>query len=64
MKAIKDRVHGHVRLGDVAAELVAGLRSTERRRWTLGVYCPPEHVDTVGAAARDVLGLRTAGSTG
>ena len=45
-----------------ASELVAGLRSAERRRWTLGVYCPPEHVDAVGDAARDVLGLRTVGS--
>jgi hypothetical protein len=45
-----------------ASELVAGLRSAERRRWTLGVYCPPEHVDAVGDAARDVLGLKTSGS--
>ncbi|AZQ14790.1 HD domain-containing protein [Halorubrum sp. PV6] len=45
-----------------ASELVAGLRSAERRRWTLGVYCPAEHVDAVGEAARDVLGLRTAGA--
>jgi len=45
-----------------ASELVGGLRSAERSRWTLGVYCPPEHVDEVGEAARDVLGLRTAGA--
>ncbi|WP_050032702.1 HD domain-containing protein [Halorubrum halophilum] len=44
-----------------ASELVAGLRSAERRRWTLGVYCPAEHVDAVGEAARDALGLRGAG---
>ncbi|MFC7325605.1 HD domain-containing protein [Halorubrum rutilum] len=43
-----------------ASELVGGLRSAERRRWTLGVYCPAEHVDAVGEAARDVLGLRDA----
>ncbi|WP_128906493.1 HD domain-containing protein [Halorubrum amylolyticum] len=45
-----------------ASELVAGLRSAERRRWTLGVYCPAEHVDAVGEAARDVLGLRGVGA--
>jgi len=45
-----------------ASELVAGLRSAERSRWTLGVYCPAEHVDAVGAAARDVLGLRGVGT--
>ncbi|WP_123624499.1 HD domain-containing protein [Halorubrum sp. CSM-61] len=45
-----------------ASELVAGLRSAERRRWTLGVYCPAEHVDAVGDAARDVLGLRGVGA--
>jgi len=45
-----------------ASELVAGLRSAERRRWTLGVYCPAEHVDAVGNAARDVLGLRGVGA--
>ena len=45
-----------------ASELVAGLRSAERRRWTLGVYCPEAHVDAVGEAARDVLGLRSVGS--
>ncbi|PAU83200.1 phosphohydrolase [Halorubrum salipaludis] len=45
-----------------ASELVAGLRSAERRRWTLGVYCPAEHVDAVGEAARDVLGLRGIGA--
>jgi len=44
-----------------ASELVSGLRSAERRRWTLGVYCPAEHVDAVGEAARDVLGLRGVG---
>ncbi len=44
-----------------ASELVAGLRATERRRWTLGVYCPVDHVDAVQDAATDVLGLRTAG---
>ncbi|WP_459882880.1 HD domain-containing protein [Halorubrum gandharaense] len=43
-----------------ASELVAGLRAAERRRWQLGVYCPAEHVDSVGEAARDVLGVRTA----
>ncbi len=48
------------RLAD-ASELVDGLRSAERRRWTLGVYCPEPHVDAVSEAARDVLGLRTAG---
>ena len=50
------------RLAD-ASELVSGLRSAERRRWTLGVYCPEPHVDAVGAAARDVLGLRAAEAT-
>ena len=45
-----------------ASELVAGLRSAERRRWTLGVYCPAEHVDAVAEAARDVLGLRGVGT--
>ena len=45
-----------------ASELVAGLRSAERRRWTLGVYCPAEHVDAVGEAARDVLGIRGPGA--
>ena len=44
------------RLADVS-ELVAGLRAAERRRWRLGVYCPADRVDAVGAAARDVLGL-------
>ncbi|PSQ55710.1 phosphohydrolase [Halobacteriales archaeon SW_8_68_21] len=43
-----------------ASELVAGLRAAGRRRWTLGVYCPAEHVDAVATAARDVLGLRAA----
>ncbi|WP_418286111.1 HD domain-containing protein [Halorubrum sp. DTA46] len=46
-----------------ASELVSGLRSAERRRWTLGVYCPEERVDAVSAAAREVLGLRTASPT-
>ena len=46
------------RLAD-ASELVAALRSAERRRWTLGVYCPDEHVHTVGDAAQDVLGIQT-----
>ena len=46
-----------------ASELVAGLRSAERRRWTLGVYCPAAHVEAVGEAARDVLGLRARGPT-
>ncbi|WP_280585172.1 HD domain-containing protein [Halorubrum sp. Boch-26] len=46
-----------------ASELVAGLRSAERRRWTLGVYCPATHVDAVGEAARDVLGIKTVGTT-
>ncbi len=46
------------RLADVS-ELVAGLRAAERRRWTLGVYCPAEHVEAVSGAAADVLGLRT-----
>ena len=41
-----------------ASELVTGLRAAERRRWTLGVYCPAPHVDAVASAARDVLGLR------
>ncbi|MFC7185731.1 HD domain-containing protein [Halorubrum yunnanense] len=45
-----------------ASELVGGLRSAERCRWTLGVYCPAEHVDAVGDAARDVLGLRGVGA--
>jgi HD superfamily phosphohydrolase len=44
-----------------ASELVAGLRAAERRRWTLGVYCPAERVDAVADAARDVLGLPAAG---
>ncbi len=44
-----------------ASELVAGLRAAERRRWTLGVYCPTDHVKAVSDAAADVLGLRTAG---
>ncbi|KOX95595.1 MULTISPECIES: HD domain-containing protein [Halorubrum] len=44
-----------------ASELVAGLRAAERRRWTLGVYCPAERVEPVADAARDVLGLRAAG---
>ncbi|ELZ48341.1 hd superfamily phosphohydrolase [Halorubrum distributum JCM 9100] len=44
-----------------ASELVTGLRAAERRRWTLGVYCPAERVDAVAAAARDVLGLRATG---
>ena len=46
------------RLADVS-ELVGGLRAAERRRWTLGVYCPAEHVEAVREAAADVLGLRT-----
>ena len=46
------------RLADVS-ELVAGLRAAERRRWRLGVYCPAAHVDAVGTAAVDVLGLAT-----
>ena len=46
------------RLEDVS-ELVSGLRSAERRRWMLGVYCPARHVDAVSEAAHDVLGLRT-----
>ncbi|MDB2274446.1 HD domain-containing protein [Halorubrum ezzemoulense] len=41
-----------------ASELVTGLRAAERRRWTLGVYCPAERVDPVATAAREVLGLR------
>ncbi|GAA0539243.1 HD domain-containing protein [Halorubrum ejinorense] len=44
-----------------ASELVTGLRAAERRRWTLGVYCPEPHVDAVASAARDVLGLRALG---
>ena len=44
-----------------ASELVTGLRAAERRRWTLGVYCPEPHVDAVESAARDVLGLRAMG---
>jgi len=44
-----------------ASELVAGLRAAERRRWTLGVYCPADHVEAVSDVAADVLGLRTAG---
>ena len=52
-------VDGVPRRLEDASELVAGLRSAERRRWTLGVYCPAEHVDAVGEAARDVLGLRS-----
>ena len=48
------------RLAD-ASELVDGLRSAERRRWTLGVYCPESDVEAVSEAARDVLGLRSVG---
>ena len=44
-----------------ASELVTGLRAAERRRWTLGVYCPAERVDAVGAAAQEILGLRATG---
>ena len=44
-----------------ASELVTGLRAAERRRWTLGVYCPEPRVDAVASAARDVLGLRAMG---
>ena len=44
-----------------ASELVAGLRAAERRRWTLGVYCPEEHVSAVRDAAADVLGVRSLG---
>ena len=44
-----------------ASDLVAGLRAAERRRWTLGVYCPAEQVDAVADAARDVLGVRPTG---
>jgi HD superfamily phosphohydrolase len=46
------------RLAD-ASELVAGLRAAERRRWTLGVYCPAENVEEVGEVAADVLGIHT-----
>jgi len=44
-----------------ASELVSGLRAAERRRWTLGVYCPEEHVEDVRDAATDVLGIRSLG---
>jgi HD superfamily phosphohydrolase len=44
-----------------ASELVTGLRAAERRRWTLGVYCPAERVEEVADAAREVLGLRATG---
>ena len=40
-----------------ASELVGALRATERARWRLGVYCPAEETEAVGAAASDVLGI-------
>ena len=40
-----------------ASDLASGIRASERSRWRLGVYCPAEHTDAVGSAARAVLGV-------
>ncbi|RJX48466.1 HD domain-containing protein [Halonotius pteroides] len=47
---------GVQRLED-ASELVGGIRLAERARWRLGVYCPDEQTESVGQAARGVLGI-------
>ena len=41
-----------------ASELVGALRTTERARWRLGVYCPEGATADVAAAAEAVLGIR------
>jgi HD superfamily phosphohydrolase len=51
-------VDGMVRRLEDASELASSIRDAERARWRLGVYCPEEDIEPVGAAAREVLGLR------
>ncbi|MDD1708939.1 MAG: HD domain-containing protein, partial [Methanoregulaceae archaeon] len=38
--------------------LVTTLNETRRGQWRLGVYTPPDHVQAVAAAARDILHIR------
>jgi len=51
-------VDGVVQRLEDASPLVSGIRSAERARWRLGVYCPAEHTDDIASAATEVLGLR------
>ena len=51
-------VDGVVQRLEDASDLVAGIRSAERARWHLGVYCPAPHTEEVATAASRVLGLR------
>jgi HD superfamily phosphohydrolase len=51
-------IDGVVQRLEDASPLVSGIRSAERARWRLGVYCPADHTDDVASAATDVLGLR------
>jgi HD superfamily phosphohydrolase len=52
-------IDGVVQRLEDASPLVSGIRSAERARWRLGVYCPAEHTDAVASAAASVLGLRS-----
>ncbi len=50
-------VNGEVRRLDQQSPLVQALKRAGRAQWRLGVYAPAEHVDDVGPAAANVLGL-------
>ncbi len=44
-------VNDEVRRLEDESPLVSALREAQRRRWRLGVYCPDDAIDRVGAAA-------------
>jgi HD superfamily phosphohydrolase len=55
-------VNGDIRRLDDQSPLVEALRSASRSQWRMGVYAPAEHVDSVGPAAAEVLGMDVDGA--
>ncbi len=53
----KVTVNGDIRALSDQSTLVEALERAQLEQWRLGVYTPPDHVDSVGAAAEKVLGL-------
>ncbi|RQG90043.1 HD domain-containing protein [Natrarchaeobius halalkaliphilus] len=50
-------VNGEVRRLEQQSPLVGALRAAQYSQWRLGVYTPPEFLESVGRAAVSVLGL-------